>query len=241
MQVRYRAILKRLFNSRHSINLSSLNFRDCHWFFFNNDAFSWRELVYLKEFESKGVTHISIQPNKLKEAESFINMFFTVMNIDRPYKFYSIECYQYRGNSLEVKNVNLLTNLNRSYLLLIDDSHILEREQQIIPANEIGYILENKNAIGILLPEITELVYQIKYDWENYSLLTFYDFLYFSIATITTIGYGDIVPTTTSMRLIVGIEAFLGTILLGAMCAVLFSRVRTNKNEEQRDSEQYFD
>lgn len=35
------------------------------------------------------------------------------------------------------------------------------------------------------------------------------DFIYFSIATITTVGYGDITPTNTKVRVIVGIELMI--------------------------------
>ena len=39
--------------------------------------------------------------------------------------------------------------------------------------------------------------------------------LYFSIVTITTLGYGDIVPLTDQARVLVGIEALLGVVLIG--------------------------
>lgn len=39
--------------------------------------------------------------------------------------------------------------------------------------------------------------------------------LYLSAATITTLGYGDVVPLTTRARLLVGIEALLGIALIG--------------------------
>jgi hypothetical protein len=39
--------------------------------------------------------------------------------------------------------------------------------------------------------------------------------LYLSAATITTLGYGDVVPLTTRARLLVGMEALLGIALIG--------------------------
>lgn len=39
--------------------------------------------------------------------------------------------------------------------------------------------------------------------------------LYLSASTITTLGYGDIVPLTTTSRLLVSIEAVLGILLIG--------------------------
>jgi len=40
-------------------------------------------------------------------------------------------------------------------------------------------------------------------------------FLYFSTVTITTLGYGDIVPATDRARLAVGIESIIGIVLAG--------------------------
>ena len=38
--------------------------------------------------------------------------------------------------------------------------------------------------------------------------------LYFSVVTITTLGYGDIVPIETYTRILVGVESFLGAFLI---------------------------
>jgi len=40
-------------------------------------------------------------------------------------------------------------------------------------------------------------------------------FLYFSVVTITTLGYGDIVPLTDRARLVVGIESIFGVVVAG--------------------------
>jgi Ion channel len=44
---------------------------------------------------------------------------------------------------------------------------------------------------------------------------TFYRMLYFSAITITTVGYGDIVPLTGFARTLAAIEATIGIVLLG--------------------------
>lgn len=43
--------------------------------------------------------------------------------------------------------------------------------------------------------------------------LTFIESLYFSLVTVSTTGYGDIVPLTNAVRLLVGIETFMGAVL----------------------------
>jgi len=51
--------------------------------------------------------------------------------------------------------------------------------------------------------------------------------LYLSMVTITTLGYGDIVPLTDTARLLVGFEAVLGIVILGLIIAI-FSEPNQN-------------
>ena len=43
--------------------------------------------------------------------------------------------------------------------------------------------------------------------------LTFVESMYFSLVTLSTLGYGDIVPITNAIRFIVGVQTFFGTML----------------------------
>ncbi|MBN1872296.1 MAG: two pore domain potassium channel family protein, partial [Candidatus Omnitrophica bacterium] len=44
----------------------------------------------------------------------------------------------------------------------------------------------------------------------------FWDYVYYSIVTFTTLGYGDIVPKpTVGARLLAGSEAFIGAFMIG--------------------------
>lgn len=52
------------------------------------------------------------------------------------------------------------------------------------------------------------------------------DFLYFSAVTITTLGYGDILPNNTTVRKLVMLETFIGIILIGAFISSLFEKER---------------
>jgi hypothetical protein len=53
---------------------------------------------------------------------------------------------------------------------------------------------------------------------------TFWRMFYFSTATITTLGYGDIVPVTTTARMLTSSEAILGIILIGLFVNRVSSR-----------------
>lgn len=50
------------------------------------------------------------------------------------------------------------------------------------------------------------------------------DFMYFSAITITTVGYGDILPGNTMTRIVVMVEAMLGVVLIGTFVSSLFWR-----------------
>ena len=54
-------------------------------------------------------------------------------------------------------------------------------------------------------------------------IYSFFDFLYFSAVTITTLGYGDILPNTTYIRLLVMVETLLGIIIIGSFLSTLWS------------------
>jgi hypothetical protein len=56
----------------------------------------------------------------------------------------------------------------------------------------------------------------------------FWRMLYFSVSTITTLGFGDIVPVTPLARALVTLEALLGPLLLGFFLVVVGSRLAAN-------------
>ena len=63
--------------------------------------------------------------------------------------------------------------------------------------------------------------------------LTFIQSIYFSVITITTLGYGDISPVTETARILSAIEALSGIILIGLFLNSLAHR-RMESEEEKR-------
>jgi hypothetical protein len=51
----------------------------------------------------------------------------------------------------------------------------------------------------------------------------FWDFVYFSGVTITTVGYGDILPNRTLVRMLVLVEILIGLVLFGFGVTMLSS------------------
>ena len=65
--------------------------------------------------------------------------------------------------------------------------------------------------------------------------ITFSQALYFSIITVSTVGYGDVVPRTDPVRVIVAIEIIFGVILLLFGFTEIFAYARERLRERQHD------
>jgi voltage-gated potassium channel Kch len=53
---------------------------------------------------------------------------------------------------------------------------------------------------------------------------TLWDAFYFTAITLKTLGYGDITPTTEVGRIVVGLEAVLGFVLLATLASTVFRK-----------------
>ena len=56
-------------------------------------------------------------------------------------------------------------------------------------------------------------------------------FQYFSTITLTTVGYGDIVPVSEAARLVTGLQAITGQVYLAVVVAILVSRVAAARRD----------
>jgi len=53
--------------------------------------------------------------------------------------------------------------------------------------------------------------------------------LYFSAVTITTLGYGDILPNSSLVRALVMTETMIGAIILAISISFLYDRIKNKK------------
>jgi len=80
--------------------------------------------------------------------------------------------------------------------------------------------------IYLMLALIWALLYMLLDSYQSQSLTVaisdpFWEYLYFSIVTLTTLGYGDIAPVTHAARVLAGFEAIVGQFYLTILVAVL--------------------
>jgi voltage-gated potassium channel Kch len=60
--------------------------------------------------------------------------------------------------------------------------------------------------------------------------LTKIDSIYFTVTTLTTVGYGDIVPVSESCRVIVSSQMILGVVFLVVILSLFISRISESRS-----------
>lgn len=76
--------------------------------------------------------------------------------------------------------------------------------------------------LQIIIITIFAIVYELLEKWKpnlhfkglHYDTATFLDYLYFSVTTQTTVGYGDIVPNSLFTRIITMVQMLMSYIVL---------------------------
>lgn len=86
--------------------------------------------------------------------------------------------------------------------------------------------------------------YQIESPVQGDKINTFGDALWWSIATVTTVGYGDVYPITTTGRIVESILMIVGIAILGWLISTLgesliesrISKIKNQKFDKPRDN-----
>lgn len=100
--------------------------------------------------------------------------------------------------------------------------------------NKIFYLLV---AAGIVVIAGTVIMYNLEKGAENSQMTTLLDALWWCVATVTTVGYGDVVPVTSIGRIVALVYMFFGIILISTTLAVIsntFYKKRFEKGETEK-------
>ena len=100
--------------------------------------------------------------------------------------------------------------------------------------NKIFYLLV---AAGIVIIAGTVIMYDLESKAENSQMTTLLDALWWCVATVTTVGYGDVVPVTSLGRIVALVYMFFGISLVATLLAVIsntFYKKRIEKEETEK-------
>ena len=106
--------------------------------------------------------------------------------------------------------------------------------------NKIFYLLV---AAGLVIIAGTMIMYNVESGAKNSQMTTYLDALWWCVATVTTVGYGDVVPVTSIGRIVALIYMFFGISLVATLLAVIsntfykkrFEKEETKKKDEERN------
>lgn len=90
--------------------------------------------------------------------------------------------------------------------------------------------------IYVLLIVVYALVYRCLWQGINAEDFTFFKSLYFSTVTITTLGYGDILPLNNITMAIVASEAIAGIVIIGLFLSSLWQSFANRIEEQQNEA-----
>ena len=91
------------------------------------------------------------------------------------------------------------------------------------PAEALVSLLDEKGAIQKEITYLHERLATVEEHAKVPDVWGFWDFIYFSTITQTTVGYGDILPNSTSVRKLVVLQILAGYALLVVALNVVFS------------------
>ena len=77
------------------------------------------------------------------------------------------------------------------------------------------------------------LIYWAEGGGANPQITSYFDAVFFAVSTITTVGFGDIVPKTLVGRIICMFMMFIGTGLFVAFTAIVSSTIMTIEQQDQ--------
>lgn len=105
--------------------------------------------------------------------------------------------------------------------------------------NKLSFMLLAAAAVIILIG--TSVMYSIESKVPNTKMKTFLDALWWCVATVTTVGYGDVVPVTSIGRIVALIYMFFGIAMISILLSVItntFYRKKIQKDElEEKERE----
>jgi len=214
-------------NRSYNINIRMLHYDDLlHYVSTEPVGYDWGEL-YENYYNNMGMTHFSynlidvvniprlgrIKSDKI-DAQSQNDNFKLSLDSRYLYKLTLIESYPTFIGRLKNHDIINGTENNMSCYILLED-----KIDKYLPKLEENNYINIEQALNRLISKSYSLLDNkihlfkgLESENVNYQAI---DFLYFSAVTITTLGFGDILPNSTIVRFVVMIETLLGLLIIG--------------------------
>ena len=194
---------------------------------------SWAEF-YSSDFYHKGISYYQLKVNDSIDAPLNIGI--------KSEKLYPVTIFLFSSKNANFdfprpnNDIRLLSkNEDISNYNLISQCTILISDESFISKLKGNEGQQNSHMYSNLTSILQHSINFISYDYNmindkfniieangiRYPLI---DFLYYSAVTITTTGYGDILPNSTTVRTIVMFETFFGIGIPGFFVSLLFFR-----------------
>ncbi len=178
--------------------------------------FPYYEKEYVKKLQDGG--HLKLLTNRAFEMVS------ARMDELEGKQFLGITISGYEYAHRHTLNLTINRTGSATPATLAFDKPVPSEENFLLPyslTEQGGTTRINGNfAIPASLYELLSDRHNIGFE-ERGTLKNFQRALYFSIATITTLGYGDIIPVTDTARRLAGLETILGIITIGLFLGFL--------------------
>ncbi len=193
-----------------------LNDKELYNFDFNNSLGDiWASYYYLVA-QGKGITHMKIESFKEDKVTNKFKTYILKISLykindkdeDRNYEIY-------KTDSNKFEKIDTVEMWVENYPIIYEE--FFSNENYFYPLN-FYFTNLTKNSISFL-DDSPIVLKKIVNDKFKYSL---WNFLYFSTVTITTLGYGDILPNSTLVRVLVMIETIFGVFIIGSFGSCLF-------------------
>lgn len=200
---------------RPIIKLNEQNSSNVNTFVFDKPLGELWANYYYNVFTQRGITHIKIDGfseemmnnTKLYKVKVSFYSLKRETNLDN-YKLYK---YRYLNKFKKICTANIFI---KDYILI---EKIFSPDFTFYPLNfYFNCIMEDSMSF---LDDSPIVLKKVANGTFKYPL---WNFLYFSTVTITTLGYGDILPNSTLVRALVMIETVIGVVIIGIVVSYLF-------------------
>ncbi|MFL0196404.1 potassium channel family protein [Clostridium sp. WILCCON 0269] len=177
---------------------------------------NWANYYYML-LQSKGITHISVENLGEDKVSSKFNSYklkicFYKINEEEKYK----EFKSYKKN-----DKNKFERVDIKYLWVNDypllHNELFRKDYFYYPLNfYFPKLMENSISFLDDSPLVLRAIVNGNFKYP------IWNFMYFSAVTMTTLGYGDILPNSMIVRVLVMTETILGVMIIGMFVSCLF-------------------